>query len=48
MQVQTQDLVKGGAQLLRPKVAVESREWSEQSAAGVQGPLKGFGSFWVF
>ena len=26
----------------------ESREWSEQSAAGVQGPLKGPGSFWVF
>ena len=27
---------------------VESRERSEQSAAGVQGPLKGPGSFWVF
>ena len=27
---------------------VESRERSELSAAGVQGPLKGPGSFWVF
>ena len=27
---------------------VELREWSEHSAAGVQGPLKGPGSFWVF
>ena len=26
----------------------ESRERSKQSAAGVQGPLKGPGSFWVF
>ena len=26
----------------------ESRERSEHSAAGVQGPLKGPGSFWVF
>ena len=26
----------------------ESRKRSEQSAAGVQGPLKGPGSFWVF
>ena len=26
----------------------ESRERSEQSAAGVQGPPKGPGSFWVF
>ena len=26
----------------------ESRERSEQYAAGVQGPLKGPGSFWVF
>ena len=26
----------------------ESREQSEQSVAGVQGPLKGPGSFWVF
>ena len=25
----------------------ELREWSEQFAAGVQGPLKGPGSFWV-
>ena len=27
---------------------VESREQSEHSAARVQGPLKGRGSFWVF
>ena len=27
---------------------VESRKRSEHSAAGVQGPLKGPGSFWVF
>ena len=27
---------------------VESREESEHSAAGVQGQLKGPGSFWVF
>ena len=26
----------------------ESCEWSEQIAAGVQGPLEGPGSFWVF
>ena len=26
----------------------ESRERSEHSVAGVQGPLKGPGSFWVF
>ena len=26
----------------------ESREQSEHSTAGVQGPLKGPGSFWVF
>ena len=26
----------------------ESREGSEHSAAGVQGPFKGPGSFWVF
>ena len=26
----------------------ESREQSEHSAAGVQGPLKGPGNFWVF
>ena len=26
----------------------ESRERSDYSAAGVQGPLKGPGSFWVF
>ena len=28
--------------------AAESRERSEPLAAGVQGPLKGPGSFWVF
>ena len=47
-----QDLVKGGA----PGAEAEScrhseaelRERSEQFAAGVQGPLKGPGSFWVF
>ena len=27
---------------------MKSRERSEQSVAGVQGPLKGPGSFWVF
>ena len=27
---------------------VESREQSEQFVAGVQGPLKGPGSFWIF
>ena len=51
-QVRIQDLVKGGA----PASAAEScrrseaelRERSEQYAAGVQGPLKGPGSFWVF
>ena len=41
-----QDLVKGGG----PASAAESEaaERSEQYAAGVQGPLKGPGSFWVF
>ena len=51
-QVRIQDLVKGGA----PGAEAEScrrseaelRERSEQFAAGVQGPLKGRGSFWVF
>ena len=51
-QVRIQDLVKGGA----PGPVAEScqcsevelRERSEQFAAGVQGPLKGPGSFWVF
>ena len=51
-QVRIQDLVKGGA----PGAEAEScrrseaelRERSEQFAAGVQGPLKGPGSFWVF
>ena len=36
---------QGGPQL--PSEA-ESREQSEPLAAGVQGPLKGAGSFWVF
>ena len=43
---------QGGAQLLRLKVADVAKrsraKRSEQSAAGVQGPLKGPGSFWVF
>ena len=51
-QVRIQDLVKGGA----PGAEAEScrrseaelRQRSEQFAAGVQGPLKGPGSFWVF
>ena len=48
-----QDLVKGGgapaseAESCRHSEA-ESREQSQQSAAGVQGLLKGPGSFWVF
>ena len=52
VQVRIQDLVKGGA----PGAEAEScrcseaelHEQSEQFAAGVQGPLKGPGSFWVF
>ena len=52
LQVQIQDLVKGGApasvaESCRRSEA-ESRGRSEQYAAGVQGPLKGPGSFWVF
>ena len=51
-QVRIQDLVKGGA----PGAEAEScrrseaelHERSELLAAGVQGPLKGPGSFWVF
>ena len=52
-QVRIQDLVKGGgapaseAESCRHSEA-ESRKRSEHSAAGVQGPLKGPGSFWVF
>ena len=51
-QVWIRDLVKGGApgpeaeSCLHSKA--ESREQSEQFVAGVQGPLKGPGSFWVF
>ena len=51
MQVRIQDLVKGGApgadaESCRCSEA-ESCERSEQFAAGVQGPLKGPGGFWV-
>ena len=50
-QVRIQDLVKGGpaseAKSCRRSEA-ESCERSEQSAARVQGPLKGPGSFWGF
>ena len=51
-QVRIQDLVKGGAPASEAESCrrseVESRERSEHSVAGVQGPLKGPGSFWVF
>ena len=52
LQVRIQDLVKGGgpaseAESCRHSEA-KSRERSEHSAAGVQGSLKGPGSFWVF
>ena len=51
-QVRIQDLVKGGAPASEAESCrhseVELRERSEHSAAGVQGPLKGPGSFWVF
>ena len=51
-QVRIQDLVKGGAPASEAESCrrseAESRERSEHSAAGVQGPLKGPGSFWVF
>ena len=51
-QVRIQDLVKGGAPGAEAESCrrseVESCERSEQFAAGVQGPLKGPGSFWVF
>ena len=49
---QCKDLVKGGAPASAAESCrrseAESRERSEQYAAGVQGPLKGPGSFWVF
>ena len=52
VQVRIQDLVKGGAPASAAESCrcseAESRERSEQYAAGVQGPLKGSGSFWVF
>ena len=47
-----QDLVKGGAPASEAESCrhseVELCERSEHSAAGVQGPLKGPGSFWGF
>ena len=46
-----QDLVKGGqaSEVENCRHSeVESHEQSEPLAAGVQGPLKGPGSFWVF
>ena len=49
--MQIQDLVKGWPQLLRLKVAdvVEQSCMNKASSvAGVQGSLKGIGSFWVF
>ena len=52
MQVRIQDLVKGGPPASEAEICqrseAESRERSEQSAARVQGTLKGPGSFWVF
>ena len=52
LQVRIQDLVKGGAPASEAESCrhseAESRERSEHSAAGVQGLLKGPGSFWVF
>ena len=49
VQVRIQDLVKGGAPASEAescrRSGAESRERSELSAAGVQGPLKGPGSF---
>ena len=51
LQVRIQDLVRGApaseAESCRRSEA-ELCKRSEQSAAGVQGPLKGPGSFWVF
>ena len=51
-QVRIQDLVKGGAPASEAESCrhseAESCERSEHSVAGVQGPLKGPGSFWVF
>ena len=49
IQVRIQDLVRGGAPASKAescrRSGAESRERSELSAAGVQGPLKGPGSF---
>ena len=51
-QVRIQDLVKGGAPASEAencwRSKAELRERSEQSVAGVQGPLKGPRSLWVF
>ena len=47
-QVRIQDLVKGGAPASEAKNCRRSEAVCEQSVAGVQGPLKGPGSFWVF
>ena len=48
-QVRIQDLVKGGHQAKSCQHSeAESHEQSEQFVAGVQGPLKGPGSFWDF
>ena len=48
-QVRIQDLVKGGAPPSEAESCRRSKaERSKHSAAGVQGPLKGPGSFWVF
>ena len=52
VQVRIQDLVTGGGPASEAKSCrrskVELCDRSKQSAAGVQGPLKGPGSFWIF
>ena len=53
MQVRIQDLVKGGPQLLRPKVADVVKRSCESEASNLWPgsralKLKGPGSFWVF
>ena len=51
MQVRIQDLVRGapGPETESCQCSEsESLEQGEQFAAGLQGPLKGPGSFWVF
>ena len=51
-QVRIQDLIKGGGPAPEAESCRRSKadlhERSKQSAAGVQGSLKGPGSFWVF